>query len=366
MAEQPSMEVQVMSPRERVEMLTRSEIARMNPRNIQRTWEATKAEMESDAENSGALFYAIPRKKRKADSNEYETIFIEGLSIRAAAIVSRNLPNHDWVTRIEPDSEDSVDVLGLFIDHETNRRIVRAGRVHKIERTRDGKVELVRLDIFHQNIMGMQSRVARNVLFEAVPVSFRTRMLEIAKALAGKGEIKGKPADPKVLADSIIKEFSQHGLDRAALEKLLGKKLEAATNEDRARLRGVLTALKDGMVKGAQVVTPDPVEPEQVDGDAPLKTAGAKIDERAPAPKAEQTAGSSEALAASATTIESSPKDAMIAEIRALSTSSDHGKWPAKVSKPLMAMGKADREAVLREWQNQGKLIKAEERKGKK
>ena len=361
MAEQPSMEVQVMSPRERVEMLTRSEIARQNPRNIQRTWEATKAEMESDSENSGALFYAIPRKKRKPDSNEYETIYIEGLSIRAAAIVSRNLPNHDWVTRIEPDAEDSVDVLGLFIDHETNRRIVRAGRVHKLERTRDGKVELVRLDIFHQNIMGMQSRVARNVLFEAVPVSFRTRMLEIAKGLAGKGEIKGKPADPKVLAESILKEFAQHGVDRAALEKMLGKKLETATNDDRARLRGVLTALRDGMVKGAQVATPDPVEPEQADGDAPLA-----MPEPAPAAASAPAAKPEPAPAPTGPTGPTgSPKDAMIAEIRALATSSDHGKWPAKVSKPLMAMAKADREAVLREWQNQGKLIKAEERKKK-
>lgn len=235
----------------RAETETQTSIARMYPRDIKQAVQRALAEID-DKDFATTLYYSIPRRKRQSDGS-YKNIFIEGDSIRCAMLAVRHYGNCAAAARIEQESDNSVDVIGMFHDFETNTHIRRPVRVSKWIKYRDGRVELLPLDQLHQNIQGHVSRAMRNAVLDGLPATMRRQISTQARLIAvGTQAKKWKPD-----VDAICAAFSMFNIDRQRIESFLGKTLEKLTLEDNINLRGTITALKDGQIKPAEAFVTD-------------------------------------------------------------------------------------------------------------
>jgi hypothetical protein len=374
---------------ERSQTETRASLARQNPRDLAVVLKNVLAEIELDTDNAASLVYAIPRKKGG------ETIYIKGLTIRAAEAVVRYLPNHYLGAVFMPDTEEGVDVIGRFADYEINRHLECPVRVHKVEKLADGRIQTVPMDRFFQNLQSAASKAKRNALFQAVPVLFRQRIMETAERIASGAKKGAKPAEYKPPVDAVLKEFAAFGIDRAALEAMIGKPLEKATPDDIASLRGVKTALKEGLVRPEQVANPEtegvpapaleqppaPMPSARVVSQEPVRDVprheAAKVLEevrsRAAANAAPPVDDSDSAAAfdgpepepakpAAPAPAPVTDYDMLFNDLRNVNTTAEHASWPARVSKRLIALSAPQRQTILAAWGDRLKSIKKLER----
>lgn len=200
------------------------------PRDAGKAVESVKAMALLNEDVAASCYYRLERKGREGKAN-----IIEGPSIRLAELFATSWGNLRIATRIVEVGEKSVIVEAMAHDLESNL----ASMVTK-SRSITGKFGRYSQDMIEVTTAAAMSIARREAIFQVVPRVFAEAIFEECKKFS-VGAAK--------LQESIqraVGAFAKHGVKVEHLETKLEKKIGEVDTEDLVRLRGLLTAIKEG------------------------------------------------------------------------------------------------------------------------
>lgn len=223
-----------------IEIKSQRELALANPRDERKVLAACLAELEMAPEYAEDAYYSIPYNEGK----ENETL-VEGLSVKASRAVVRRWGNCATAARVGAETDEFVDLEGIFADFETNVFMRRTVRVKKTYLARGSKLPVPLNGTMLQNaIQAGLSKAERNAALSGLPEYLKDKLFLQAKLIAGRKD-KGTKTEAERL-DACYKGFAKFGVtpERVAAyvaEKLAGK----STDEIIGTMKGVFNALKE-------------------------------------------------------------------------------------------------------------------------
>lgn len=251
-------------------------MAHLHPRDEKTILKKVLAEIDMAPELASTKFYSIPYRDRDPETGEEKRVFVEGPSIKLALQLVRRYGNAAADVRHIEENEDEVKLMAVFLDYETNVRLSKSYTVSKWQRRRNGQT--VRLDSqrLSAHIQANGSKALRNIILDSLPEELVHQAYKKVRALAER-KAKKEIHDPKKWAEDTVKAFAVMKVPKEALVAYFGHDLDACSQEEVTKLRGIYNAIKDGHTTAAEVFAPEPGS-----GDGP---------EPAPAPEKEDAAG---------------------------------------------------------------------------
>ena len=237
-------------------------LAAERPRSLPRVQDIILAQMKRPSLAAAAV-YRIERGKKKTDSGEWVTNYVEGPSIKLAnalRIAMGNLGTEDVVVADDPDYRT---IAITCIDYETNSSETRQVVVTKtIERKgHKGKPPDREIIGSRKNSYGdtvylcrateaeiqeaansASARARRNAILALVPADLVEDAVKLAKQV-----MSSTAAQTRVATIAKLKAaFAKLGVNQAALAEYLGRSIDDATAEDLMGLEMLSTAISDG------------------------------------------------------------------------------------------------------------------------
>ena len=167
---------------------------------------------------------------------------VTGPSIRLAEVLAQNWGNVDFgYIELEQKSGEST-VMAYCWDLETNTRQSKVFSVPHIRHTKKGDYALTDPRDIYELVANQSARRVRSCILGVIPGDIvEEAMIECSKTLSG-----GKALIGDRVRKMISTFQSDFGVPKEALEKYIGCKAEAFTEQSIVRLSGVYTALRDG------------------------------------------------------------------------------------------------------------------------
>ncbi|MES2415133.1 MAG: hypothetical protein V4614_15105 [Pseudomonadota bacterium] len=198
---------------------------------------------------AGECVYALPRKEKDKETNQWVTKTIEGPSARFGEIVANAWGNNRAGARVVNDEGDFVTAQGVFHDLEKNAAIT-----YEVQRRIvDSKGNRYKADMIGVTANAACSIALRNAILKGVPKAFWADMYDAARQC-----IMG---DIKTLANrrsDAIAKFQRFGVLPAQIyERLDIAGIEDITLEHLVLLRGLMTAIREGDTTAEQAFAKD-------------------------------------------------------------------------------------------------------------
>lgn len=352
-------------------------IAERRPRNMQAVEQSVLAELKAlGADEARLMFYAVPRAGKT----------IEGLSIRAADMVMRHYGNCQAAARIEDETEDFVDVGGVFHDLETNTKRYKALRVSKWFRRRDThKLERMSLDMEVNAVNAGASKAVRNAILDGIPLAIKNKLFEAAKMVAiPPASLKDKDRPHPKALEQIQSDLTEAKITDEMIRAKYSKGIAEMTRAELTRVRGLLTAVEDGYTSLKEAFKPNdaegPAGPEEVQVQAGLGATVVELPPREREPGAvepEDPEGFEEEIdrgtaPAPAPALAAAPKAApevkapepadetgvvadMLASLDEVTTSEGYAEWPNRNARTIFSLSGGARERLLDNWKSLGR-----------
>ena len=185
---------------------------------------------------AGQALYQYPRGGQR----------VTGLSIRAAENVARLWGNMDYgVLELEQNDGDSI-MMAFAHDLETNVRTTKVFTVKHSRQKRDKTVDFLTdpRDIYEMNA-NQASRRVRACILAIIPIDILDAVTEqIEQTLSGQSD---EPLSDRLR--KLLTAFGKLSVDKQMIESFIGYKIEAANEQDFAKLRNVHNSIKDGISK---------------------------------------------------------------------------------------------------------------------
>ncbi len=218
-----------------LEAMSRAEIdiqistAKRYPRQLEKATAKMKAMVCVNEQAADSCFYVIPRDKKP----------IEGPSIRLAEIVAMNYGNIRIIVRIPQINEREIVVEWAAHDLESNYATAGSVSVRIIDKYGRRYND----DMIGVTGLAAGSKARRNAIFAIVPGTIVSELVNQARNMASGGD---KPIEAR--RESAMKHFRKFGVgDDRILGAVNRTDIGQLTNDDLSDLRGMATAIKDGM-----------------------------------------------------------------------------------------------------------------------
>lgn len=188
-------------------------------------------------------------RPRLAEKAEYEFprggSKVSGASVHALRAVKAAWGNiqSGWV-EIERKLGQST-VIAYAMDLETNARAEITFQVRHMRDTKSGPKPLTDERDIYEMVANVAARRERKCLQDIIPADIVDDAVDYARATL-KGQSK-EPIQDRV--KKMVNAFSEYGVTIPAIERRLGHKLDAISENKLAELRRVYTSLHDGMGK---------------------------------------------------------------------------------------------------------------------
>mgnify|MGYP006908246257 CR=1 FL=1 len=178
---------------------------------------------------------------------------IEDLSIRAAEALAQAWGNMRAGT-VEVEQRDGESVMEAYAwDLETNTRVSRTFTVRHVRETKKGVTRLTESRDVYETTANQGARRLRACILAAIPGDVVAEARDtLYKTLAGDTTM---PREDRIRRMAAAME-SEHGVTVAMLEDYLGHRLDATTDHELVRLRGVYQSIRDGVSDVATHFTP--------------------------------------------------------------------------------------------------------------
>ena len=219
-------------------------IAERSPRKEEEIFSAAMKELEINPNFAKVAFYSIPYKDRRKGV----TTYVEGNTIKAAMSLTRRWGNCSVGARIADQTEERILVDGVFVDYETNVRILKTVPVPRgyIEK-KTGDFIPYNSDRLNQAILIGASKAARNAILAGLPAYLTDAYFAKAKEIAAKlGKKKKAPFKTRIA--EMTKSFVTLGVSSDVLAEYLKKEpvLADKSNDDIiAHMIGVFNGIKE-------------------------------------------------------------------------------------------------------------------------
>jgi hypothetical protein len=224
------------------------DIAKRYPRDEAKILRRLKDWVDLYPQFSEKALYSIPYENRRTG----KTVYVEGLSIRAAETLRNSWGNFRSGARVVSENEDGWDLQGIAFDMESNVWDYTESRAVKWEKTREGRVTFLDERRQLQARGAALSKLKRNVILGVLPMHVKSAFeMWVREKMAG-GELS-KPAKlDRVTA--CVDDFQRHfqvGIEK--LEAYLAKPRGLWVGSDLAELRAVFNGLEAGESTLAEV-----------------------------------------------------------------------------------------------------------------
>lgn len=218
----------VLSLAERASIDMQIATAKAYPRQVTKSLNEALSLATLDEETAGSMFYVLPRRDKD----------IEGPSARLAEVMTYAWGNLRVDADIVGEDRTHLTAVGTCFDLEKNVAV----RVRVKRRITDKQGRRFNDDMIGVTANAAISIALRNCVFKVVPRAFVDRIyLAARKASLGEG---GTMAQKRT---SALNTFGKIGVKREEVFALLGVAGPDDIGEDQLiKLRGVLTAIKDG------------------------------------------------------------------------------------------------------------------------
>lgn len=169
---------------------------------------------------------------------------VVGPSIRLAEALAQNWGNIDFgIVELEQRDDEST-VMSYAWDLETNTRQTKIFAVKHERSKKDGNVKLSDPRDIYELVANQGARRLRACILGIIPGDVVDKAVDRCMDTLKKGN--SSPLSDRIR--DMMEIFSaEHGVDTAMLEKFIGCKSSAFSENDIIRLRGVYKSLKDGM-----------------------------------------------------------------------------------------------------------------------
>lgn len=340
----------------KAEQETQNSIALAHPRNMRAALEEALAELEIVPDYACKAFYVIPYKDRS--SGELKIVNVEGPSIKAAITLARCWKNNSQGWRVKDQTTERIEVEGVYVDHQSNTRVVRTKTVSRFYIKKGGKEKVaLREDALSKAIAAAGSKAVRDAILAGVPVWYSDSYYKKSRAIAaqtigGKANTTKTPQTyPEKLA-WVLAQLKKKGVTDDQFKKYIAGLEEHKTEDERiADLVGLVNAIKDGQAKVEEVFGEQPEGGKHYDNPAMSKPDESKAKEQAAAEKTAAPADKKEpeakAAAGPLVRIERVAKVALGIQEAILITIAEAPKdFPTKLYTQSGAVEKAAREAL--------------------
>jgi hypothetical protein len=232
----------------RVENDSQATFALMHPRGERKepVLETALKELRAYPDFAARAFYSIPYAEKKGSDRK---IAVEGPSIKAAMALSRLWGNCASAGRIVEEQSDRYVVEGVFLDYETNFRVLRTVTVSKFITYSNGFTEKIRPDRIDKAIQAGISKAQRNAVLNALPVPLIDTYFREAKRIAAgmKGKTKGeRPRE-------FLQECAEIGITPEMIQAKFGAGYDSLSDEQFGELVGAKNAIEDEQATIAEV-----------------------------------------------------------------------------------------------------------------
>lgn len=223
----------------RAEVDTQIATAKAYPRSIQTFRDRATEYACLDEEVAGTMFYCMPRAGKQ----------IEGPSVRLAEVVATTYGNIRVGARIVGVDAKFVTAQGFAHDLESNYMVTK-----EVKRRITNKEGRTLNDDMIQVISNAACSIAiRDAIFKVVPFAFVKPVYQRAQATA-----IGNATSTKQKRAKAVEWFKSVGASESQVLAFLGREgLDDLTEKDLVKLRGVVTAIKDGEITVEDALTPE-------------------------------------------------------------------------------------------------------------
>lgn len=242
------------------------QIAKLDPRDEKRVLEALLQELSFAPEFAEKVYYTLPFKKKDNEGNETREL-VQGISIKGAMAIQRRWGNCASAGRVVEEKINSITVEGVFLDYETNNRVMRQLEVSRFYKPRNSNTTVpLRPDMLEKAIHSGISKAIRNAVNNGVPEYIKIRFFEQAKEMAGMeydpkaGKMVKKPLADRMAA--LVERFKVYGISKEDMLKLTDKFTMKDGNYQMTEkayqdLLGMINALEDGHVTKDGLLDPE-------------------------------------------------------------------------------------------------------------
>lgn len=199
-------------------------------------------------ETMEACMYAVPRKKKNETTGQFETVFIEGPSIRLAEICASTFGNIRAGKRVIENNGKTVISQGICHDLERNYAVT-------VEVTR--KITTSQGHTFSDDMQVTTANAAssiafRNAVFSVIPKSLVDTVYNKIRE-----EIKGNADSLREKVEAGILWLDKKGVPENKLLQLLNKSnREEIDSDDLLKISGMMAAIKSGATTPKEIVDP--------------------------------------------------------------------------------------------------------------
>lgn len=178
---------------------------------------------------------------------------VEDLSIRAAEALAQAWGNMRAGT-VEVEQRDGESVMEAYAwDLETNTRVSRTFTVRHVRETKKGVKRLTESRDVYETTANQGARRLRACILATIPGDVVAEARDtLYRTLAGDTSM---PRADRIRKMAAAME-ADHGVTVAMLEDYLGHRLDATTDHELVRLRGVYQSIRDGVSDVATHFTP--------------------------------------------------------------------------------------------------------------
>lgn len=225
-------------------LLTKAEVdtqiatAKAFPRDIKKAMANALAMATINEDVAESCNFAVPRKKKNDKTGQWETVFIEGKSVRLAEIIACCFGNMRSGSRIIANDGKTITAQGICHDLETNN--VRTIEVKRKITDSKGKTYNEDLQTLAGNAAG--SIAFRNAVFSVVPGAIVDGIYEKTRELS-----RGTLASLKEKRDKALAFFAGKDITAEQVCEILEvKTVDEIDLNKLSILRGMVTLIKNG------------------------------------------------------------------------------------------------------------------------
>lgn len=227
--------VQVMSSRQAQEVQMAMYVAKQFPRDETQSYNRIIQACHRVSLAETAV-YEYPRGGQK----------VSGPSIRLAEVLARSWGNIDsGIVELEQKHGES-SVMAYAWDLETNVRQTKVFTVKHERSTRSGVTKLTDPRDIYELVANQGARRVRNCILGIIPGDVVDAAVEECKKTLTTGNKEPLPDRVRKMVAIFFEEFQ---VNQEMLEKFIGCKVAAFSEQDVVRLKGVYRSLRDGMSK---------------------------------------------------------------------------------------------------------------------
>ena len=256
-------------------------VARQYPRDEKQIMEKLRATLDAYPQFAEKALYSYPVEDRRRG----RTVYIEGLTIRAAETLAAAWGNLRSGVRKVDEDEQGVDLEAVVFDMENNRWELTPGRALKTMKTKEGRLVLLDERGFLQAVGSAASKTKRNAILSVLPLHLKAFFeSEVRRHVAG-GELNQAASSERVTR-ALQRFEKEYRVSQAQLEEWVGKPTSMWIGSDIAELQALFNGLEQGETTimeafGGDVPATAPATPS-----APIvvDARNAQLKESAPAP----------------------------------------------------------------------------------